>query len=143
LGRSWRRFYHSTPQFELFLITGHVSGDSPLGGAFLQAFTRVDVESKTIKIVMISSTVPQYPINNRGDAVSINRLRFQDAAPEALESRSSSSAGAFMAMPWGLFCGAPGEPAIHQLLVYQAALQQARAVVQPSLPERDLLACWN
>jgi len=48
-----------------------------------------------------------------------------------------------MAMPWGLCCGAPGEPAIQQLCVYQAALQQARAVVQLSLPERDLLACWN
>jgi hypothetical protein len=42
-----------------------------------------------------------------------------------------------------LLCGTPGEPALHQLWIYQAALDQARAVVQPSLPERDLLACWN
>jgi hypothetical protein len=44
--------------------------------------------------------------------------------------------GAFLAVPLVAFLPA-------QLMIYQAAWEQARAVVQPSLPERDLLACWN
>jgi hypothetical protein len=30
-----------------------------------------------------------------------------------------------------------------QWALYQAAFQQAQAVAQPSLPERDLLGVWN
>jgi hypothetical protein len=49
----------------------------------------------------------------------------------------------FVMLPWALCCGIAGHPALHQLWVYQAALNQAREVLRPSLPERDLLAMWN
>jgi len=37
----------------------------------------------------------------------------------------------------------PGEFQTWQQALYQWAFAEAQAVVQPSLPERDLLAVWN
>jgi hypothetical protein len=37
----------------------------------------------------------------------------------------------------------PAECQAWQQALYQWALAEAQAVVQPSLPERDLLAVWN
>jgi hypothetical protein len=73
--------------------------------------------------------------------VFINRLPMRISSPRSIDTGTPT--GAFVAVPWALFCGTPGEPAVQQLWIYQAALNEARAVVRPSLPERDLLACWN
>jgi hypothetical protein len=67
--------------------------------------------------------------------VFTNRLSFQTPKPPT----ANQASGSFVAVPWAL-CG---EVALHQLWIYQVALDQARAVVRPSLPERDLLAVWN
>jgi len=69
----------------------------------------------------------------------INRMSFQTPEPPTANQASNS----FVAVPWALWCGTPGEPAFQQLCIYQAALDQARAVARPSLPERDLLGVWN
>jgi hypothetical protein len=37
----------------------------------------------------------------------------------------------------------PSDYALWQQALYQWAFDQAREVVRPSLPERDLLAVWN
>jgi hypothetical protein len=52
----------------------------------------------------------------------------------------SVTAAGFMLCPVALqgFTMAP-----HQQLLYHLALEQAKAVVRPSLPERDLAAVWN
>jgi hypothetical protein len=71
------------------------------------------------------------------DAVFTNRL------PLRTSKLADQPSGSFVAVPWALLCGTPGEPAFPQLWIYQAALDQARAVVRPSLPERDLLGVWN
>jgi len=41
------------------------------------------------------------------------------------------------------FPGLTSEQVAGRLWLYQAAFAQAVAVVQPSLPERDLLGVWN
>ncbi len=46
---------------------------------------------------------------------------------------------AFMAFPAALSAGVSSQ----QQLLYQYALEQARAAARPSLPERDLLGIWN
>jgi hypothetical protein len=38
---------------------------------------------------------------------------------------------------------APGLTVAGLAPIYQAAFEQAQALVRPSLPERDLLAAWN
>lgn len=77
----------------------------------------------------------------RGDTVFITRLPLRSSPPKAIAP--STPTGAFMAVPWALVYGTVGEPAFQQMWIYQAALDQARAVVRPSLPERNLLAVWN
>jgi hypothetical protein len=42
-----------------------------------------------------------------------------------------------------LLAGLSAEFLCCQQLIYQMAFQQAQAVAQPSLLERDLLAVWN
>ena len=50
--------------------------------------------------------------------------------------------GAFMLCPLG-WLPVPSDYALWQQALYQWAFDQAREVVRPSLPERDLLAVWN
>jgi hypothetical protein len=50
---------------------------------------------------------------------------------------------AFTPCPSMLLSGLSPEFLSCQQWIYQMALQQAQAVVQPSLLERDLLAVWN
>lgn len=66
-----------------------------------------------------------------------NRFRSQASAPPA------PAAGAFVLCPLSWFPALTPEQALWQQALYQWAFQQAQAVVQPSLPERDLLAVWN
>jgi hypothetical protein len=49
----------------------------------------------------------------------------------------------FILCPFGTFPGATPEQCLWQQWLYLRAFEQARAVVRPSLPERDLLAVWN
>lgn len=67
--------------------------------------------------------------------MGINRLSF---TPDP----STRTQPGFVAVPWALLTVGLQEPTPN-LAIYQAALEQARAVVRPSLPERDLLAVWN
>jgi hypothetical protein len=50
---------------------------------------------------------------------------------------------AFVALPAALFQGLPAAQLGCQASLYQLAFEQARAQLQPSLPERDLLGVWN
>lgn len=50
---------------------------------------------------------------------------------------------AFTPCPGMLLAGLSAEFLCCQQMIYQLAFQQAQAVVQPSLLERDLLAVWN
>ena len=51
--------------------------------------------------------------------------------------------GSFVALPIALFQGLSGGQLACQSMLYQLALEQAQIQLQPSLPERDLLAVWN
>ncbi len=53
--------------------------------------------------------------------------------------RPQPTAGAFVLCP---FAGLPAWNAAQEAL-YRWAFEQAQAVVQPSLPERDLAGTWN
>jgi hypothetical protein len=67
-----------------------------------------------------------------------NRLR--SAVPARPLADPSPSPSAFV------LCPVPASSPAHtqwQQSLYEYALAQARAVVRPSLPERDLLAVWN
>jgi hypothetical protein len=46
-------------------------------------------------------------------------------------------------LPIALFQGLSGGQLACQSMLYQLALEQAQIQLQPSLPERDLLAVWN
>jgi hypothetical protein len=67
------------------------------------------------------------------DRTEIERYRLPQ--PQAKVTTPES----FMACPAFLFQGLTAE----QRSIYQWAYEQARAVVRPSLLERDLLAVWN
>lgn len=70
-----------------------------------------------------------------------NRLR--SAVPARPVADPSPSPAAFVLCPlMGLPACSPAHSQWQQNL-YEWALAQARAVVRPSLPERDLLAVWN
>lgn len=49
---------------------------------------------------------------------------------------------AFMACPMN-FPGMTLQQFMYQQYIYQKAMEEAQAVVRPSLPERDILGCWN
>jgi hypothetical protein len=66
-----------------------------------------------------------------------NRFRHQAAPPPA------PSPAAFMLCPVICLPLLPVEFQLWQQALYQWAFAEAQAVVQPSLPERDLLAVWN
>jgi hypothetical protein len=65
--------------------------------------------------------------------------RFRSAVPAQRVADPSPSPAAFLLCPLAFSC-AHGQ---WQQSLYQWALSQAKAVVRPSLPERDLLAVWN
>jgi hypothetical protein len=65
--------------------------------------------------------------------------RFRSAVPAQPVADPSPSPTAFLLCPLGC-CSAQGQ---WQQSLYEWALAQAKAVVRPSLPERDLLAVWN
>jgi hypothetical protein len=69
--------------------------------------------------------------------------RFRSAVPARVLADPSPSPAAFVLCPvTGLPACSPAHCQWQQGL-YEYALAQARAVVRPSLPERDLLAVWN
>jgi len=84
------------------------------------------------------------PQKKETQPMPVHRLR-------ALLAPSSQSQPAFQAVSWAgffaypscLFRGLSAGSWAAQQWVYQAAFQEAQAVVRPSLPERDLLATWN
>jgi hypothetical protein len=53
------------------------------------------------------------------------------------------SPGSFLLCPSSMFAARSAAQHAWQHFVYRVALEQAQAVVRPSLPERDLLAFWN
>ena len=53
------------------------------------------------------------------------------------------SAAAFVLLPLSCLPEYAVAPAAQCQLIYQQALEMAKAVVGPSLPERDLLGFWN
>ncbi len=69
--------------------------------------------------------------------------RFHSAVPAQRVADPSPSPEAFLLCP--LICLPFAWPAQGQWQqsLYEYALAQAKAVVRPSLPERDLLAVWN
>jgi hypothetical protein len=54
-----------------------------------------------------------------------------------------SAPEAFVALPFAALPPMTPEQAAYQAAVYQMAMEQAKAVVRPSILERDLLAVWN
>ena len=74
------------------------------------------------------------------------RHRFPDSAafrPLLRPQAAPLNASAFCVFPINLVRAVSGEPCWWQQYLYKAALEQAQEVVRPSLPERDLLGCWN
>ncbi len=69
--------------------------------------------------------------------------RIRSAAPAQPVVDPSPSPTAFLLCP--LVCLPVSSPAQGQWQqsLYEMALSKAKAVVRPSLPERDLLAVWN
>jgi hypothetical protein len=67
------------------------------------------------------------------------RNRFRDQAAPA----PAPTPGAFLWLPATCLPFSAGSPSPWQQALYEWAFAQAQAVVQPSLPERDLLAVWN
>ncbi len=55
----------------------------------------------------------------------------------------SPSEQAFVACPAAMLPGVTPEQYQAQLALYAKAFEQAKAVAQPSLVERDLLGVWN
>lgn len=68
--------------------------------------------------------------------MSVNRFRFSPPPP------GPAPAG-FVLFPVACLPAQAPEQGAWQLALYQKALEEAQAVVQPSLLERDLLAVWN
>ena len=66
-------------------------------------------------------------------SMSYNRIRLPQSAP------AQPIPAAFLLWP----CAGLLAPTPEQAALYTWALEQARAVVQPSLPERDLAGTWN
>jgi hypothetical protein len=54
-----------------------------------------------------------------------------------------TSPEAFVAIPVAALPPLTPEQMAYQAALYQMALEQAKAVVRPSILERDLLAVWN
>lgn len=76
----------------------------------------------------------------------MNRNRFLSDAEVYRLPRPAAPAmapHAFTPCPGILLNGLSAEFLSCQQWIYQMAFQQAQAVVQPSLLERDLLAVWN
>jgi hypothetical protein len=76
-----------------------------------------------------------------------SRHRFRNLFDQLDQSRPSrptatASMHSFVVCPVALMPCQPMQVSWQQQ-VYQAAFQQAQAVVRPSLLERDLLAAWN
>jgi hypothetical protein len=66
--------------------------------------------------------------------------RIRSAAPAKPVSEPSPSPSGFLLCP---LVSLPFGSAHWQQDLYAWALAQAKAVVRPSLPERDLLGVWN
>ena len=77
----------------------------------------------------------------------MDRHRFREITATRILpglSRPLVNTTAFCACPVGLFQGLATPLGLwQQQYLYQLALEQAEAVVRPSLPERDLLGYWN
>jgi hypothetical protein len=69
----------------------------------------------------------------------MNRHRFLRPAPPP----PPPTPAAFVVCPLACLPAVPPAFLLWQQSLYQWALAEAQAVVQPSLPERDLLAVWN
>jgi hypothetical protein len=83
--------------------------------------------------------------SHRGSLMDPHRFR-ETFATRILPglSRPPVNFTAFCACPVGLFQGVATPLWLwQQQYLYQLALDQAEAVVRPSLPERDLLGYWN
>ena len=65
--------------------------------------------------------------------------RFTMFAPRRAPPRSD----AFVMMPTSALPATTPDQAAYQKSLYEWAFAEAQAVVQPSLPERDLLGVWN
>jgi hypothetical protein len=74
-----------------------------------------------------------------------HRMMPKDPEPYRLPQPPAPvpTAGTFMVCPLGALQGLTGEQLRWMQTLYQLALEQAQAVVRPSLPERDLLGVWN
>jgi len=66
-----------------------------------------------------------------------NRFRLPAPPPPTPEP------GAFVLTPFACLPGSTPEVAAQQQALYRWAFEQAQAVVQPSILERDLLGVWN
>lgn len=69
--------------------------------------------------------------------------RFSSSAPARPVADPSPSPSAFLLYPLGGWPVCSPTQGQWQQSLYEWALSQAKAVVRPSLPERDLLAVWN
>jgi hypothetical protein len=69
----------------------------------------------------------------------MSRHRFRAAAAPA----PAPDPGAFVLWPSACLPPVSPEQGLWQQALYHWAFTEAQAVVQPSLPERDLLAVWN
>lgn len=67
----------------------------------------------------------------------MSSYRFRAPAPP------EPAPGAFVLVPLASLPTVSAEQAACQKALYEWAFAEARAVVQPSLPERDLLGVWN
>lgn len=65
--------------------------------------------------------------------------RFTMPAPRPI----APAPDAFVMMPTSALPATTPDQAAYQKSLYEWAFAEAQAVVQPSLPERDLLGVWN
>jgi hypothetical protein len=70
-------------------------------------------------------------------------LQHTEAIPVPPPPQPNVNPSAFFLLPATVPPGMTVEQWMMRQMIYQAAFQQAQAVVRPSLPERDLLAVWN
>ena len=82
-------------------------------------------------------------LTRRGSLLKLGGLVAGAIGVGGLESEPSEGAGPAAVASGAVSCVLTPEQTLWQQALYQWAFTEAQAVVQPSLPERDLLAVWN